>query len=422
MVELVYIISMAVAFTSNYSGATINYYTKIYIGLAWIVVWLAAIATGRKKLRPDKMLMEYIKPWLLIMVWSGIVWVLNKPNPFDSSYVTRMISNTSMIMISCINAYAASVFFGKRVIKLTFMALILSIVANAIKVIPMFGMADFIKYLKNVAMGEFEYGSRLWLMSNELEVQGPTMTLGIFVIYFLWFDTESRWRTRILFSVIAIAFSYIGFKRTEMFGILSVFLLLGILRNKHVNLKYVIRISGIVIMVLFFSYIILVKTDLIVQISEKYSIDTMGRISIYRFAAKMFELSPFYCGKGFCYVAKYMYDQIGFVTHSEAVRMYSEIGAIPCFIWLYHYVLNIPMKITNQYGYKAGRTAMAVTIYVFVTYLVENTLVLYPMQFCLTLFAFVEMHGDGGGMVHENGNIIYAALSDFVGIYRRAVK
>lgn len=402
--KLLYIVSMAVCFTTKLNGQNLNYYIKIWIGLVWIGIWLLDTIHRYHAIRYKKLLRWYIVPWALIALWSIVLWTLIPPEGYNVRYLFRMLSNTVMIMIAITNAYVGAYYFGIESIPMALASVVLIIFLNLVMVIPQYGIANFLLYLKDVVGGNFPYHSSLWYLASDLEIQGPTMVLGIFLIYFMWFDQQSvkafqkGGNLKKIFILLIIVFClYIGFKRTVVLGVFAVFCLLSILKSRRFNLHSIANISGFSMCIISIWYVAAAKLNLLEKITAAFNIDTLGRTNIYKQASELFVLDLLYLGKGFCYVSKYMYDKIGFAVHSEAIRMYAEIGAIPYIMWNIYYLICMPKKVMLNYGEESGRACMAVTIYVFATYLVENTLVMYAMQYCLALFVFVNIFSDKRG-------------------------
>ena len=391
MMSLVYIFTMAIAFTSNFMGVNTNYYLRLGVGLLWIVIW---VIRSKGVIQTNKFLRHLIIPWICIFALTLFLWVFNRPEYFDSSYVTRMFSNVLYCLVATLNAYIGLVFFGKKVIKLSFFALICSIAANFMSVWNIYGNANIITYLKNVFVQDYAYGSTMLDVSMDMEVQGATMALGLFFVYYLFFYNDGTKITKTLYILVSLLGLYIGFKRVVLLGVLLVVAILWILKSKKANVKNVILYAFIVFTILAFGYVVVVKTDLISLISMYFNVDMMGRTNIYRNASKLFEISPFYLGLGFGYAAKYMFDTTNFAVHSDIVRMYIELGFFPFFAWLWYYIYFVPQKVVDVIGSEAGKICIAATIFTFSTFLVENTLGLYPLQYGLTLFTIYKLFDD----------------------------
>ena len=73
-------------------------------------------------------------PYLIIALWSLVIWVINTPNGFSFSNVTRMMSNTAYICLTYLAAVAGAHFFGRRAIRLSVCAMGLSTVVNLLYV------------------------------------------------------------------------------------------------------------------------------------------------------------------------------------------------------------------------------------------------------------------------------------------------
>lgn len=396
--NLLYIFCIAICFTTNFAGQVINYYLRVFIGFIWIIIWLFKEYKSKNKLVIHKLLPEYLLQWFLIPLWTCFIWTVNKPTGFDASYQSRMFSNTLYIIVAIVNAYAASRLFGEKAINMAFKSLLLIMSLNFIVVLFHYGLGSIIVYLQNVVIGEFQYESTLWQLANELEMQGPTMVMGVYLVYFLFLcnperkqETYYEKKIRTISIILTIPFVYIGFKRTVIVACVVVIIMLLVIKQRRINVKDVINLVGAAMMILIIGYVIVAKFNFIAILSDRLNINTLGRVSIYAQVARLYELSPLYMGKGFCFVSKYMFDNTGFVAHSEAIRMYAEIGAIPCILWLYYNLIALPQKITHKFGTNSGKMILTITIYIFTTYLFENTLVLYPMQYTLALFVFISI-------------------------------
>ena len=82
--------------------------------------------------------------------------------------------------------------------------------------------------------------------------------------------------------------------------------------------------------------------------------------------------------------------------------MYIELGFIPFVGWLWYYLYYIPQKIVLSYGKEAGKICLTITVFVFSTFLVENTMTLYPLQYALTMFTIFMINDE---VNHKMSNI-----------------
>ena len=76
--------------------------------------------------------------------------------------------------------------------------------------------------------------------------------------------------------------------------------------------------------------------------------------------------------------------------------MYAEIGCIPFLFWIYHYLIRIPMNIYNRDGAKSGMISFITTLYLFITFFVENTMSLFCIQFSYLLIPLAINYSEKG--------------------------
>lgn len=388
MLKLTYIITMTIAFTSNFMGANTNYYMRLIMGVLWVILWAIR---SKGVLKTNRFLRYLLFPWLCIFLFTLFLWMINKPQFFDSSYVTRMCSNVLYCVVATLNAYIGIQFFGKDVLKLSFASLLISIGFNLISVWMTFGASNVLLYMTSVLTANYQYGSVMEAVAKSMEVQGATMALGVYFVYYLFFNCEVDTLHRLVPILLSLVGLYLGFKRVVVLGIAVVICILWVLKYKKNNIRNIIMYTFIVFIILSFGYIVIAKTGYISLMAEYFNVDLMGRNNIYRMAAELFEISPFYLGVGFGYAAKYLYDTTGFAVHSDIMRMYMELGFLPFIAWLWYYIYFIPQKVVTEFGTKFGKVCITITVFVFSTFLVENTLGLYPLHYALTLFTLLQL-------------------------------
>ena len=388
MLMLFYLVTMVVAFTSRFMGANTNYYLRLGMGILWIVIWAVK---SRGILDIKKILKILLYPWIWIFVLTLLLWIINRPVYFEFSYFTRMCSNVLYCFVATLNAYIGIELFGKTAVKISFFALLCSIGLNLINVWLTFGTANILTYITNVLTATYSSGSILEQVSMNMEVQGPTMALGTYFLYYLLCDRETKKNKKILYILLSLCGLYLGFKRVVLLGVLIVIGILWILEFKRVRMSNVIRYTFACFILISFGYIIIVKNDVISMIAEFFAVDMMGRDIIYRRVAELYDISLLYLGKGFGYASKYMFDTTGFAVHSDILRMYIELGCVPFVIWIWYYISYIPQKVNVILGKEAGKVCLIITVFTFSTYLVENTLGLYPLQYSLSLFSLLMM-------------------------------
>lgn len=381
--KVLYVLTMAFAFSEKFNGNTTWYYGHVLVLLFWTAIWIIDVIKKGRIIDSEEVfyLKEYFMPYIFIASWSVFIWVVNTPEAYNSSNMTRMISNILLLLLLSSTAISATHFWGRKAIALSAYAIVLSIVINSLVVIPQYGMNLFITYFITLLFVEVPYGTVLAELVDKLEVQGPTMAAGAFLLYYLLLDRETNKKRKKYIIIIFLMCIYIGFKRTVIFALLISGVAYLIMKSKITKETQKIGICALIMFLACFVYDIAVKYGLIEKISEALNIDTMGRVTIYRYVAEFFEFSPLFIGNGFGYVSKYLYDLIGFVAHSEIVRMLADLGLIPYILWLYHYLFNIPVKTLRRFGKQASMVVVLLTCYLFATFFMENTLISVSVQY-----------------------------------------
>ncbi|WP_461227195.1 O-antigen ligase family protein [Lacticaseibacillus suihuaensis] len=396
MLKVLFIATMTVAFTLKFNGSQISYTLQIAAGLVWLAVAGGRLALqnllAKRRFTVSRLLVWMLVPWVLIFLWPLILWGFWPPQLVDASYYARFFNNATLILVAILAAYlAAATFGGDNALHLSFYALGAAILVNLLVVVPQFDWRTLAAYPLNVLRGDYVWQSPLWNLADKLETQGPTMTAGLFFLYFLWFDRDDAAQKRWLLVAAATVALLIGFKRTAVVGLLLATAAVWLLSRKRLRLTTAIAILAGGAIVLLGGYVFLLDSGALTPISAFLHLDMMGRAGIYSTLVQLFSFDPLFAGLGFTYVAKTMYDTIQFEAHSEIVRMYAELGFFPFFAWLGYELAWLPTALLRHVDRRAARLFLVAVIYVFGTYLTENTLMVFSMQFGLAAFAFASL-------------------------------
>ena len=367
------------------------YYIKYIIALFWILLWILDIAKSHMTEKRNIFAMKkYSLPLVFISIWSLIIYIVDRPIGFSSEYVSRMFSNVIYLILTYASALSGIHFFGKKAIKLSAIAMLLSVSVNTGFVIGTYGINMFFNYLPNVfSTTDYVFGSTSYNFALALEVQDITIATGFYLIYFIFLDEDDSRKTRIRYILLMLFCAIIGFKRTTLVGFLIVAVLMWFIKKKNVPFKYIVYMVGVPFILVSFIYIMMIKYNWIEDLSLKYNIDANGRVNIYKILATYYDINVFYLGKGFTFVDKNMYESIGFAAHSVIVKMFAEIGFLPFLVWIWHYLVKIPKVTEKQYGKKSGEVSLAMTLYLFITYFMENTMSLFCIQYSFILIPLV---------------------------------
>lgn len=141
------------------------------------------------------------------------------------------------------------------------------------------------------------------------------------------------------------------------------------------------RIVSVVFIVGCLLYIFLVDSGLLSSLVASRGIDTMGRMRMYNYIGRYISFSPTFLGKGYSFAnlmlekdMVHTYNGKIYGLHSDILKIYVEMGFILFVLWLIYFLLILPDKIDKKYGPKVSNLFWFMTIYLFVTYLTDNTI------------------------------------------------
>ena len=413
MLKIVYILSMAVAFTYKYDGVLVDFWLKYFIAIGWIILWLFDLLSKKQNIKGKTMfyIEQYCKPIIFILGWTFFVRIINTPAVFDFSFVSRSISNILCLFLATLSAVAACYFFKEKVMELSAISIFISTTANVIRGIHVYGVNLFFDFLKTAfAVTDFDPSRPTYAISQMLEVHDSTLACGFFIIYYLFFHckkTKKEW----IYIVLLVFCTYIGFKRAAFAGILVAGLALFVLKKRTNRFNDVINIIGLIVMLVSFFYVVAIKTSLLEIIANVIGLDFSGRFIIYNELGKYYSLWPIYIGYGYGYINKLFEDIMKLASHTDIVRMYIELGFVPYFLWLYHYLIRVPKRALNKFGYDVAQVIIVSTIYLFTTYYVGNSMNMFCVQYSFILIPVAvsyKNYNSKGLLKSEDSDIIHA--------------
>ncbi len=413
MLKIIYILSMAVAFTYKYDGTLVNFWLKYFIAIGWIILWLFYLLSKQQNIKGKTMfyIEQYCKPIIFILAWTFLVWIVNTPAVFDFSFVSRSVSNILCLFLATQSAIAACYFFKEKVIELSVIAILISTAANVIRVLQIYGINLFFDFLKTAfIVTDFDSSRPTYAVSQMLEVHDSTLACGFFIIYYLFFHrkkTKKEW----LYIILLVFCAYIGFKRAAFAGIIVVGLVLFLLKKRTNRFNIIITVIGVIVISVSFLYIVAMKNNLLEIMANTIGLDFSGRFMIYDELSKYYSLWPTYMGYGYGYINKLFEDSMKLASHCDIVRMYIELGFVPYLLWLYHYLIRVPKRALNKYGIDVARVITASTVYLFTTYFVGNAMNMFCVQYSFILIPVALSYiidNSKGRLKSEDCNIIHA--------------
>lgn len=376
--------SHTLAYTKTNGYIQFPYFLKYGIAIAWFCIsFFKMIIKQRGKIqkRYFKDIEVYIFPTVL-MALSVIISIETNHN-FTTAYLMRSISNITAFLVTILAVYGAVTLFRYETIKLSLYGLVTSTLLNIAYTIYLYGIPSVAYALINVIKASFEPYKEGTVLSNvgfSLEVADATFAYGFFFLYYLLFSGKSKERKKGL--ILSVLGMYIGLKRIEIAAILLAIIIFKILiEQKGVSRRTVQRVFLLSLLFASFLYLFLMKYHVGV-----FSFLDQSRINMYGRLRLMYELTPFYIGKGYGYVNKWLEEvspiyYIMSVSHSDLARMYIELGMIGFIAWIYYYIISLPKYFYKRAQRKTGDIVLCFVIVLMITYLIDNTSTLFATQF-----------------------------------------
>lgn len=232
--------------------------------------------------------------------------------------------------------------------------------------------------------------------SNYFEVHELTFAIGLCIIYYLFFAERKKHNTgKLVFLVISFI---LGSKRIGMAGIAAAGLFSLFVHKKGLSRRKLLTI-GIVGVLVCYGYLFIVYNNEFFAILNEHGINNMGRDLIYAYFVRRTKLSPTQMGWGMAGVAKVvenmdrsevMYMAAVRGVHNDILKIYINFGFVGSLIWYALNLIYFPVEFMNEYGKKAATIYMALILYLFITYLTDNTESYFVCQVALLLIPITE--------------------------------
>lgn len=353
----------------------IIYYFKYLVSAGILILCLSKRLDRKIRKERGTICYKYCKV-LIILVFALIVtapiyiWITNTS---DIRYYTRLIAyilDRICIIIMVISGYYM---FGKKAIDYVAKALIINYTGVILVTILKCGFFDFISSFF-VILGIQE----TCMSIKYLEVHEVTYCIGMYILYYLFFENEEINRNRIITLII---YFYLGGKRIGFAAIL-IAIVCGIFIRKKSNSRKKLLFIGLLGIILSMVYLYTLYSSYLFELFAKYNINPMGRVEIFKYFINRTELGFNYLGWGFASVSKAMEtmsrNEVGNMIdarglHNDIFKIYIELGFYGFIAWLYYNLIYIPKKVVSKFNIDMSKCYIVLITYSFITYLTDNT-------------------------------------------------
>ena len=384
----IYIIVLAVSALGDMSSHSMSRMMKS-ASLIVIVIGAAVLLVGGNLNRIKKswnFIFLYAFVLVGIIIWSVFLWILNIES---IGFIMRGTSKFMYQFLVLLIIFAGTYLLGERSIHATFYGLAL---ANAVIMfinIGNYGIVDSV----NSVMEMFQGAEAQRGFARAMELHDITFAFGFFVIYFIFFAKHNR--ERIIDIAIAAFFFILGWKRIALAALpatIAIGVVMGWMKPKTRKIFMQAIAWGFVIFS--FLYIVATRTGIFEAVTNYFEIDTMGRNDIYRYIEKYYNISLGFLGYGFEYTTVILQQAMNtnpdasmkvLALHNNILTVYIELGFVGFWAWLlYTWVFQLRWML-KHWGEKVALLFFLSELYIFITYMTDNTLYYYYTSMTLRL-------------------------------------
>ena len=348
-------------------------------------ILITAWAVGVYMIRPDReravfclrFFALFFFPYLLFWAWSAGIWIFELQT-FD--YILRG-SLTSFYMLTNMLMLCAAVYlFGAKSMIYTMIGMFMT---NTLILFQVGQANGFPRLISEYITLMLTFADNTGDAIKQMEIHGLVYGWGAFVIYFATHKVKTKKEKRMQMLMLLGSCFYFttGFKRIAVPAVvISIFAVHICQKIKLRKFRNLVRASAVLVMIAIFAYLALIKTGIFYDICNELDIDLMFRDVLYKFYEDFYELSPTYLGRGVRFVYEYgstVKEGSREAIHNVYLETYIEVGFWCWMIWMYYDLSWRVQRVIDRYEMPPAAVLIGMNIYVFFTYLTDNTLYYY---------------------------------------------
>ena len=370
-------VSHAVGYEHMFSVFGLN----VYIAMP-LMAFMALLGPLAFLIQPDFARMKLLWRQLLILlvpilfpaIWSHVIWIVEQAS---FSEIRRGYVSIAYMFFTY-SAAASFVYAAGEDGGWLYLASML--LANFIKMITVIadgGVGPFVTQFFRLMV---TFASDTGPLMAQMELQGVTFGLGIYLLWFLMEPKKIREHPGLFAGT--VFFFFLGLKRMAVVAVLvtaPLCLLLYPKSEQEKGKRFLLHGLGILLPAAAIACVGLIYYGAF-EVLEKMGISTNGRAMIYQQYLPYMEFSPFFWGNGAGWVdnMRQLWQPeaekefaLVFHTHNEYLRIYLELGMIGLACWClarFHLQAAAAKKLL---GRKGARICAAGLIYLGINYLMD---------------------------------------------------
>lgn len=324
---------------------------------------------------------------LIYTFWLTLIRDIGGVNP-----TVRAMSEVGQTLYRLVFATLIFTKFREKTIDVMSEAMVLSYLYTLIMAFLNIGISGLTQYLSTVALYETEMNA--WFERHDI---GVSIEMLLICQLFL------REKKRPILIMMMIIVMYLCHKRIGL-GAFAVMLILMVwVRKKSNRVKnVVIHIISISVSAICMVYVWLIASGLLYTLAGWIGIDLSGRKNLFDSVKDLYQWSVAFQGKGLGFTGKYLTSIVNTsyayklgsgrynLVHNDILKTYIDLGFIGSMLWFVWQNWKVPRMIAHRFGQDAAVIYCLMTVYTYITYMVDNTSTYFIFQ--LVLYSVV-MYG-----------------------------
>ena len=318
-------------------------------------------------------------PYLMFWMWSVAIWI-SESQTFD--YILRGSLNIFYMVTNILYAAAAVYLFGGNAMFLTLIGMALANMLVALEVIAWASIGTFIsEYIRLLVTFADDTGRAM----RAMELHDMVYGWGVCALYYMIHE-EKNVKKQVFCLLVSWLFFTMGFKRIAVpaiVGAAMLYIVLYLWKPKH--LRALANIMALATGGGLFFYLWFIKSGNFVKLANELEINLMYRDVIYTYFSDFFELVPTYIGRGIRFIYTYCTEDPSYhlavtALHNVYMETYIEVGFWCWWIWILFELAFRIHRVEERYTEIPAYALMSMNLYVFGTYLTDNTLFYYAIN------------------------------------------
>ena len=319
-------------------------------------------------------------PYFMFWIWSVGIWI----SEFQTwTYILRGSQNIIYMLTNLLFVVASVYLFDEDLVTYTVIAMSMANFAVFVEIGLAYGFPRLIvEYITLLLTFADNTGAAV----RRLELHDMVYGWGVYVVYFMIhrkFKKESdAWK-----FLASLFFFTLAMKRVAIPGAAAAVIFYWVLKKLDPRLvrKLITPIATVCVAGLF-AYLAIIRSGLFLEIADRFDINLMSRDRLWTFYQDYYWLSPTYLGQGIRFIYTFgthyqkAIDIPISVVHNVFLELYIETGFWCWMIWLFYELSFRVKRLYEWYDPEVAIGMMAMNVYVFFTYLTDNTSFYFPIN------------------------------------------